>query len=52
MFQRACKNFLNDSDDQISKKVKQKNSARFFKQFSTKFCLRLCLMVVETVNKT
>ncbi|XP_045473518.1 uncharacterized protein LOC123679961 [Harmonia axyridis] len=48
-----CKNFSNDSGDQIStEEVEQKNSARFLKEFSTKFCLQLCLMVVENVNKT
>ncbi|XP_044753583.1 uncharacterized protein LOC123312995 [Coccinella septempunctata] len=47
-----CKNFSSDSGDQISSGVEQKNSARFLKEFSTKFCLQLCLMVVENVNKT
>lgn len=42
-----CKNFTND--DEI---IKEKgDSAGFLKEFSTKFCLHLCSMVLENVNK-
>jgi hypothetical protein len=45
-----CKNFSNGLDDEI---IKDKgDSAGFLKEFSTKFCLHLCSMVLENVNKT
>nr|XP_015840194.1 PREDICTED: uncharacterized protein LOC103312885 [Tribolium castaneum] len=44
-----CKNFTNGLDDEI---IKEKgDSAGFLKEFSTKFCLHLCSMVLENVNK-
>lgn len=46
-----CKNFNNNSLEEMSD-VKHHTSATFLKQFSTKFCLQLCSMVLENVNKT
>lgn len=49
-----CKNFSNDSssDQNPTEGIEQLNSASFLKEFTTKFCLQLCLMVVQNVNKT
>lgn len=48
-----CKNFNNNVGEEIVKKddVNKRNSAGFLRQFSTKFCLQLCSMVLENVNK-
>ncbi|RZC33446.1 hypothetical protein BDFB_002647 [Asbolus verrucosus] len=46
-----CKNFSNGLDEEIIKDNKR-DSAGFLKEFSTKFCLHLCSMVLENVNKT
>ncbi|XP_019873194.2 uncharacterized protein LOC109601394 [Aethina tumida] len=46
-----CKNYGNN-DDEIIKENDSKNSACFLKEFSTKFCLQLCSMVLENVNKS
>lgn len=49
-----CKNFNNNLGEEIIKKdddAKQQKSAGFLKQFSTKFCLQLCSMVLENSNK-
>lgn len=49
-----CKNFNNNLGEEIIKKedeTKQQKSAGFLKQFSTKFCLQLCSMVLENANK-
>lgn len=53
-----CKNFNNNLGEEIGETsedstIKDKNSAGgFLKEFSTKFCLHLCSMVLENVNKT
>lgn len=44
-----CKNFNNNLDDK-NEEEKQKPSG-FLKDFSTKFCLQLCSMVLENVNR-
>lgn len=49
-----CKNFNNNLGEEIIKKedeTKQQKSTGFLKQFSTKFCLQLCSMVLENANK-
>lgn len=46
-----CKNFSGSLDDEIINKGNQKDSVGFLKEFSTKFCLHLCSMVLENVNK-
>ncbi|KAH1017237.1 hypothetical protein HUJ05_007910 [Dendroctonus ponderosae] len=48
-----CKNF--DVEDVILPKdgeILQISSSRFLKEFSTKFCLHLCSMVLENANKS
>ncbi|CAG9760775.1 unnamed protein product [Ceutorhynchus assimilis] len=48
-----CKNF--DDEDRILQKdddIIQISSSGFLKEFSTKFCLHLCLMVLENGNKS
>uniref|UniRef100_A0A1Y1KHK1 RCC1-like domain-containing protein n=1 Tax=Photinus pyralis TaxID=7054 RepID=A0A1Y1KHK1_PHOPY len=47
-----CKNYNDNLGDVIIKDdvIKQKPSG-FLKEFSTKFCLQLCSMVLENVNK-
>lgn len=44
-----CKDFCDDEKD--LKDGAKNRSASFFKEFSTKFCLQLCSMVVDNVNK-
>lgn len=47
-----CKNFNNNMGEDIKKDVNRHlSSAGFLKQFSSKFCLQLCSMVLENVNK-
>lgn len=46
-----CKNFNNNAGEEMTD-VKHQSSAGFLKQFSTKFCLQLCSMVLENVNKS
>lgn len=49
-----CKNFGQDSDEDIIKEekgIRATTSSGFLKEFSTKFCLQLCSMVLENVNK-
>ncbi|CAH1985984.1 unnamed protein product [Acanthoscelides obtectus] len=49
-----CKNIGNNLDE-ISKDenvIKPTSSSGFLKEFSTKFCLQLCSMVLENVNKS
>lgn len=46
-----CKNFNNNTGEELPD-AKIHTSATFLKQFSTKFCLQLCSMVLENVNKT
>lgn len=46
-----CKNFNNNTGEELPD-TKLNNSANFLKQFSTKFCLQLCSMVLENVNKS
>ncbi|XP_017773369.1 PREDICTED: uncharacterized protein LOC108560363 [Nicrophorus vespilloides] len=45
-----CKNFNNNLGEEIAENERP-SSARFLKEFSTKFCLELCSMVLENVNK-
>ncbi|KAJ8961054.1 hypothetical protein NQ314_005984 [Rhamnusium bicolor] len=49
-----CKNFGNTLDDEIFKDDcdSKPTSSGFLKEFSTKFCLQLCSMVLENVNKS
>lgn len=42
-----CKNFEGDTDDNL-----KKPTSGFLKEFSTKFCLQLCSMVLDNVTKT
>lgn len=46
-----CKNFNNNTGEELPD-AKLQTSAGFLKQFSTKFCLQLCSMVLENVNKS
>lgn len=46
-----CKNFNNNTGEELAD-TKHNTSAHFLKQFSTKFCLQLCSMVLENVNKS
>lgn len=49
-----CKNFNNNLGEEIVKKgngIKHQRPSGFLKEFSTKFCLQLCSMVLENVNK-
>lgn len=46
-----CKNFNNNTGEDVQD-GKLQTSAGFLKQFSTKFCLQLCSMVLENVNKS
>ncbi|KAF5298189.1 hypothetical protein FQA39_LY02613 [Lamprigera yunnana] len=48
-----CKNYNGALCEDIVKDecVKQPRPSRFLKEFSTKFCLQLCSMVLENVNK-
>ncbi|XP_028138515.1 uncharacterized protein LOC114332924 [Diabrotica virgifera virgifera] len=41
-----CKNFCNPEEDDV-----KPTSSGFLKEFSTKFCLQLCSMVLENVDK-
>lgn len=45
-----CKNFTNNLNDELEKNDEYK-SVGFLKEFSTKFCLQLCSMVLENVSK-
>lgn len=45
-----CKNFNNSLNDDFEKNDEYK-SVGFLKEFSTKFCLQLCSMVLENVTK-
>lgn len=48
-----CKNFGNNLDEIIKDDSNMKpTSSGFLKEFSTKFCLQLCSMVLENVNKS
>ncbi|XP_018572762.1 uncharacterized protein LOC108912084 isoform X2 [Anoplophora glabripennis] len=49
-----CKNFGNNLDDELIKDDSnmKPTSSGFLKEFSTKFCLQLCSMVLENVNKS
>ncbi|KAL1494566.1 hypothetical protein ABEB36_010144 [Hypothenemus hampei] len=48
-----CKNFDEDSDIILTKTDKMPiSSSRFLKEFSSKFCLHLCSMVLENANKS
>lgn len=44
-----CKNFCSSSDDK--NEDERRRPSGFLKDFSTKFCLQLCSMVLENVNK-
>lgn len=49
-----CKNFNNNLEDEIVEKDEegqQQEPSGFLKEFSTKFCLQLCSMVLENVDK-
>lgn len=46
-----CKNFNNETEFDDFVKDDKKDSVGFLKEFSTKFCLQLCSMVLENVNK-
>lgn len=48
-----CKNFNNNLGDELVQNggFHKASSAGFLKEFSTKFCLHLCSMVLENVNK-
>ena len=50
-----CKNFNNGLDDNLREKGdcdKHQRPAGFLKEFSTKFCLQLCSMVLENATKS
>ncbi|KAJ8917788.1 hypothetical protein NQ315_010694 [Exocentrus adspersus] len=47
-----CKNFGANLDEEIIKDDVKPTSSGFLKEFSTKFCLQLCSMVLENVNKS
>lgn len=46
-----CKNFNNNLGDRNEMDPREKKPEGFLKDFSTKFCLQLCSMVLENVNK-
>lgn len=50
-----CKHFNNNNNNNVegeTVKTEMEQPEGFLKQFSTKFCLQLCSMVLQNVNKT
>ncbi|XP_060528037.1 uncharacterized protein LOC132703033 [Cylas formicarius] len=47
-----CKNFYSDEDLTKDEHLIEPSSSGFLKEFSTKFCLQLCSMVLENSNKS